>query len=324
MTNIINYLGKWHRRLYKTRYYAKHAYLNFLPYEMIAKSLDDIICEYNRLPKEKQHQIQKRVDYYNKLNAKQSISQNLAFVGKFKNNHASAYYYDIAQWLRYFPKNSPFAYLFGDITAIPTEPTLLKSRPIAENNQNSVIIKLDSVRHFYTRTDNINFSQKKPLLVWRGAAHQPHRLAFLEKFANHPQCDVKCVHKKSIGKAYHGDFMSISEQLKYKFVLSIEGNEVATNTKWIMASQSLCFMNSPKFETWLMEGLLKPEVHFVHLQDDYSDLEEKISFYSKNHDAAQKIINNANQWMSQFFDEKQELITSVLVLKKYFENTTQA
>ena len=324
MTDVINYFGKWHRRLYKTRYYAKHAYLNFLPYKMISKSLDDIISEYNRLPKDTQQNIQKRVDYYNKLGTKQSISQNLAFVGKFKNNHASAYYYDIAQWLRYFPKNSPFAYLFGDVTTVPAEPTLVKSRPIAGDNQNSVILKLDSVRHFYTLKDNQKFNDKKPILVWRGAAHQPHRLAFLEKFANHPQCDVKCVHKKSIGKAYNGDFMSISQQLKYKFILSIEGNDVATNTKWIMASQSLCFMNSPKFETWLMEGLLQPEVHFVHLQDDYSDLEDKMSFYSKNPDAAQKIINNANQWMSQFFDEKQELITSVLVLKKYFENTIQA
>lgn len=318
---ITTHLGKWHRRLYKTRYYAKYAYLNFLPFEMIAKSLDEIISQYKMLPQECQKQIAKRVDYYNKLSVSAQISQNLAFVGKFKNNHASAYYYDIAQWLRYFPKNTPFSYLFGDISTVPAEPTLLKSRPIVQNNQNSVILKLDSVRHFYTLKDRQSFADKKPMLLWRGAAHQPHRLAFLEKFANHPQCDVKCVHKKSIGKAYHGDFMSIKEQLKYKFILSIEGNEVATNTKWIMASQSLCFMTTPRFETWLMEGLLKPEIHFVHLQDDYSDLDEKISFYTTHEDAAQKIITNANRWMSQFFDEKQELITSVLVMKKYFEYT---
>lgn len=113
--------------------------------------------------------------------------------------------------------------------------------------------------------------------------------------------------------------MSIQNQLRYKFILSIEGNDVATNLKWIMASKSLCFMVTPKYETWLMEGLLQPNVHYVHLQDDYSDLDEKLTFYRKNPDAAEKIIMNANKWMQPFFDKKQELITSLLVLKKYFE-----
>ena len=54
-----------------------------------------------------------------------------------------------------------------------------------------------------------------------------------------------------------------------------------------------------------MEGLLQADVHFVHLQDDYADLEEKLLFYQKNPQAAQKIVANANQWMSQFFNKTQ-------------------
>ena len=101
----------------------------------------------------------------------------------------------------------------------------------------------------------------------------------------------------------------------------MEGNDVATNTKWIMASRSLCVMTTPKFETWLMEGLLQPDVHFVHIEDDYANLDEKLAFYIAHPQAAEKIINNANQWISQFFNRKQELITAVLVLQKYFECT---
>ena len=325
--DISNYMGKLHRRLYKTRYYASRAYLNFLPYKWVARSFDDVLTEYRRLPENIQHNIARRVAYYNKLDGVHTLCgqsgglDGLDFVGHFKNPHASAYFYDLADWLRYFPENTPFAYCFGDVIHIPNQPTLVKSRPIAGDNQNSVLLKLDSVRHFYVVADKQNFADKNSTVIWRGAAHQPHRLAFVEKFSHHPQCDIKCVHNKSLGKPYHGEFVSIKNQLKHKFIVSIEGNDVATNTKWIMASQSLCFMTTPKYETWLMEGLLQPDVHFVHLQDDYADLDEKIVFYNNNPKAAENIIHNANQYMQQFFNRKHELITSLLVLQKYFEKT---
>ena len=316
-----NWFGKLHRRWYKVNYFAKHAHLGFLPHSLIAQSLEDVIREYHRQPENIQRNIDKRVSYYNQLEEIQTISGHLGIVGAFPKTKPSSYFYDLADLLRYFPAHTPFAYEFGDVTHIPSQATLVKSRPIMGNNQNSIILKLDSVRHFYTLPDRLNFQDKKPLLVWRGAAHQANRQAFLEKFHSNPLCDAKCIHKKSIDKPYHGDFMSIQNQLKYRYILSLEGNDVATNLKWIMASQSLAVTPSLKYETWLMEGLLQPDVHFVHIEDDFSNLEEKLSFYQKNPKAACKIISNANQWMSQFFDKKQELITSILVLKKYFENT---
>jgi protein lpsA len=113
--------------------------------------------------------------------------------------------------------------------------------------------------------------------------------------------------------------MSVGQQLQYKYILSIEGNDVATNLKWILASRSLCFMTTPVYETWLLEGLLQPEVHYVHLQPDYSDFEEKLAFYQQHPDAAERIIRNANAYMQPFFNSRQELITSLLVMQKYFE-----
>ncbi|WP_249961555.1 glycosyl transferase family 90 [Histophilus somni] len=313
--------GVYHRRWYKVCYFARHAHLGILPFKYLAKSLDDVLAEYVKQPKEIQQSIMQRVNYYNKLNRSIALSGSLNKVGYFKKHGSSQYFFDLANLLRYFPKGTSFAHQFGDVTHIPEQPTLVKSRPIfvGEENANSVILKLDSVRHFYIYPDPFNFSQKLDKLIWRGGGHQPHRLAFLQKFYSHPSCDIACVHRKSQGKPWHGSFMSIQNQLRYKFILSIEGNDVATNLKWIMASKSLCFMTTPKYETWLMEGLLQPNVHYVHLQDDYSDLDEKLTFYRKNPDAAEKIIMNANKWMQPFFDKKQELITSLLVLKKYFE-----
>ena len=129
---------------------------------------------------------------------------------------------------------------------------------------------------------------------------------------------VACIVNRKISRII-APFMSVPEQLRYKYLLSIEGNDVATNLKWIMASQSVCLMTRPKYETWLMEGRLQPEVHYIGLEDDYSDLSEKLRFYEANPQAAEKIVQQAQQWMQPFFDAKLERIVSLMVMQKYFD-----
>ena len=316
-------LGIYHRRLHKLAYYTRHSPFGLLPHRLLAKSIEPVLAEFARLPSEIQQQIRQRVDYCNRQNQPFTLSGSLPPVGQAGNfkrgSHTSAYYYDLAALLRYFPAEARFAYEFGDVTHIPAQPAFVKSRPIRSDNQHSVLLKLDSVRHFYIYPDRTPFAAKRNQLVWRGAAFQEQRLRFLQQYHDHPQCDVGCVHKQSIGQPYHRSFMSVGQQLQYKYILSIEGNDVATNLKWILASRSLCFMTTPVYETWLLEGLLRPEVHYVHLQPDYSDFEEKLTFYQQHPDAAERIIRNANAYMQPFFNSRQELITSLLVMQKYFE-----
>ena len=38
---------------------------------------------------------------------------------------------------------------------------------------------------------------------------------------------------------------------------------MATNLKWLLTQNSVILMPTPRWETWLMEGLLKPWVHYV-------------------------------------------------------------
>ena len=113
--------------------------------------------------------------------------------------------------------------------------------------------------------------------------------------------------------------MSIRKQLEYKFVFCIEGNDVATNIKWAMSSNSLVFSCKMKYETWFMEGRLQPDYHFVLIKDDLSDIEEKILYYSKHTDEALKIIKNANDWVKQFMNKEIEDMISFLVIQKYFD-----
>ncbi len=79
----------------------------------------------------------------------------------------------------------------------------------------------------------------------------------------------------------------------------------------------------PKFETWFMEGRLIPDYHFICIKDDYSDLNEKLTYYAQNTAEALKIVCNAHQYIDQFKDQKRENSIALQVLKKYFKMTGQ-
>ena len=90
-----------------------------------------------------------------------------------------------------------------------------------------------------------------------------------------------------------------------------------------MSSNSLCFTPKLRYETWFMEGKLQAGVHFVEVKDDFSDLIEKMDYYTKHEDEALEIIKQANQWVEQFKDLKREKLISLLVAQKYFDLSSQ-
>ena len=90
-----------------------------------------------------------------------------------------------------------------------------------------------------------------------------------------------------------------------------------------MSSNSICVMPKPKYETWFMEGKLEAGVHYVEVNDDFSNAEEKINYYSKHTEEALHIIKNANAYVDQFKDSKREKLISLLVLDKYFSLSGQ-
>jgi hypothetical protein len=52
-------------------------------------------------------------------------------------------------------------------------------------------------------------------------------------------------------------------------------------------------------------------------------LEERLKYYIENTDQALEIVRNANEYVSQFRNKKQETVISLLVLDKYFRETGQ-
>ena len=209
-----------------------------------------------------------RVNYYNKQKIPFELSGKEVELRSITSTKNTAYYYDLWALLRHFKKNIRIKYLFGDVRDIETEPTFVKSRVVSEDNANNVLLKLNQVRHFMPISDSVSYDDKLDQIVWRGDGKE-HRKVVLRKFWNHPLCDVGQVNLPHQGDPaeWMKPKMTIEEQLQYKFILSIEGNDVATNLKWIAQSNSLCFMTKPTCETWMMEGRLISGKHYVRLRE---------------------------------------------------------
>jgi len=318
--SILNKLRIDFKKNTKFTYYMKNIFQLFIPSFFYRKRLSSLVNNKNI-----DEYILKRINYYNKIEKNFLVDESAISITKFqKIEKKKTYYFDLLLYLRYFPPILKISYLFGDTTSVPNTPCFVKSRPIQGNNQNSILMKLNKVRHFIFVNDTIRFEDKKDILVWRGKCYTKHRKKFIQEFYNKPYCNVGQTNTKTdTDLPWQKDKMQLQDQLSYKFILAIEGNDVASNLKWIMSSNSLAFMTKPKYETWFMEGTLIPNYHYVLLKDDYSDLEEKIKYYSKNINESLQIIKNANEYIKQFQNEKQEDIISLLVLKKYFEKSKQ-
>lgn len=268
--------------------------------------------------------IRKRANYYNKLETNINLSDAIYSLENFKlKKKHKTYFFDCYEYTRYFQSCLKMGFKSGDVTYVPDEPSIVKSRPINGNNTNSVILNLDKVRHFTFLNDKKDFRKKKNMLVSRNYVNQSHRLKFLEMYISHPLCNIGKINNN--GKYQHllKEIMTIEEQLDYKFILCLEGNDVASNLKWVMSSQSLAVMPYPKYETWYMEGTLIPNYHYVLIKDDYSDLEERMEYYINNIEEALEIIKNAHLYIEQFKIKQREDLISLLVLEKYFYKTNQ-
>ena len=103
--------------------------------------------------------------------------------------------------------------------------------------------------------------------------------------------------------------------------MSLEGNDVASNLKWVMSSNSIAVTPRLTQETWFMEGTLIPNYHYIEVRDDFSDLEDRLQYYIAHPEEAEAIISHAHEYVRQFQDKKQERLISLLVLKKYFNVT---
>lgn len=300
----------------KALYYAS----GFLRYWLPAfKGVQSFLNAYQKLSPPERDEVDLRVSYYHKKEKAFELGPTPETIGEMKMpKRSKVYFIDLYEYLRYFAKSLSLHFTPGDIIDVPAVPTLVKSRPVAGDNENSIILNFNKVRHFTFVKDKVKFEDKKDILICRNALYQPIRIDFFKKHFDNPLCDLGQVNTGTSHDEWVKPKMSINDHLHYKFILCLEGNDVASNLKWVMSSGSLAVMPKPKYETWFMEGTLIPDYHYVCLKDDFSDLNEKLKFYIDHPEKAQQIVKNAQTYVQRFRNQKIEDICSVKVLQKYF------
>ncbi|STO97975.1 glycosyl transferase family 90 [Helicobacter canis] len=184
--------------------------------------------------------------------------------------------------------------------------------------ENSILLQLEKHRHFSFIHDPIPYDKKRDLLFFRGACPQEHRSRFLHQYFSHPLCDIGHTGAPSEHPEFTTPKVPKNKHLHYKFLLSLEGNDVASNLKWILGSNSLCIMPKPRYESWFMEEKLEANVHYALLDDDYGNLDALLEFFTAHPKDAKEIIHNANTYCQAFQNPRIEEACNLLVLRKYF------
>lgn len=302
---------------------------------------DNFECYYNDIPKRIKcytYGIYDSPCKYNKLEYdKEKLNSNLHLLSK------KDWIYQHNSNLLKFLGEEDFKFAFDPYDNFNSmhNPTFVKSRNKAVPKK-SILLPLEDlyIPNYYV---DIPFHKKKKSCVWRGA--NSGRFYSVNKVKASRE-DLILKHGKNdnynIGLSYANyksttpyynckvlDYnieeyvkgkLTIKQQLEYMFIISVEGNDFATNLSWIMLSNSVPLMPIPYVETWKMESELIPYIHYVPLNNDFSDLDEKMEWCINNIDKCEEIAYMSKLYILQFFDKNKEKDIIKEVINIYKKN----
>lgn len=311
------------------KYYIRSYLREYTPKIFSQMQLNRILRQLDQ--RQDKEEIMRRVNYYCKLDKgsnfnRQMWSDKAIMLQDQPVTGQKTYYFDAMEYARYFSQDLRWILDAGDKPYVAPEPAIVKNRPIVEHNENSIILNLDKNRHFLFVRDNKPWRDKKNMTIFRGdlGPRKENRDVFMNRWYGHPMVDAASTNRSEQHPEWQREKLTIGDHLDFKFIMSLEGNDVASNLKWIMSSNSIAVTPCLTQETWFMEGTLIPNYHYIEVKPDFSDLEERLTYYIEHPDEAEAIIQHAHDYISQFRDEKREKLISVLVLKKYFDITNAA
>ena len=198
------------------------------------------------------------------------------------------------------------------------------------------------------KINQTHWSKKKEMVVWRGACtgYDPvgttstgrARLMFVAKHKHNMKngidvaFDKRCPFKEkgeiNINTSFYRRNLSMDMLLKYKYILSLEGNDVSTGLKWMLASNSVVFMPPPTALSFAMESKLVPYVHYVPVKRDGSDLLSQLEWAKKNDEKCKWISEQATSYMESLWlsDQAQKdlIIIKHMMGKMYHEKFNKA
>lgn len=210
------------------------------------------------------------------------------------------------------------------------------------------IWKLTARRHFGMLEEisvyDIPWSQKLNVAIFRGGMTGRHKAGLtnqeLEQLSAGEKCEImeRCklvvntdssplVNASLVGPQkglphvvngvqIFGEKLDYSEMLRYKAIIMLEGNDISSGLKWALYSRSVVMTRKPTLTSWAMEELLMPWVHYVPLNDDLTDVEEKMQWIVDNDEEAQKIAHRGALWIKDLIFHPEASIDDRLIFEE--------
>jgi hypothetical protein len=269
-----------------------------------------------------------------------------SYVGaQFPKIQQTTYYHDLVRYVHPLPELYSTRFLFyphDRVEGFPV-PTLVKSRSL-QDRQMSVLCNLNTIRHFMpvylVNTNDIPLKEKKDVLVWRGADTGPgfgnniparpcSRENLVRTFAHstNPVLDIALsginsnqYSESDEYKIYCRPPMNMKELLQYKFILSVEGNDVASNLKWVLASNSVPFCPPFSIQSWILEDHLIPWEHYIPVRHDFTNLEDRVEWAINHPERCRRIAYAGKTYIMPFLNIKSEREIMTELLRRYAQN----
>jgi hypothetical protein len=119
------------------------------------------------------------------------------------------------------------------------------------------------------KDNDIAWAMKNDTLVWRGATTGPRTRLVVQYFNAYPIEDVdiglttlvRGEENNESTRQFVKPEMSQKEQLSYKYLLSLEGNDVATGLKWQLDSNSVVGFQVEQDAGLSLSGWMRLIVH---------------------------------------------------------------
>jgi hypothetical protein len=163
-----------------------------------------------------------------------------------------------------------------------------------------------------SRTTLPAWEDRKPIAYWRGCLSGGKaptlRTRVVWDLYDFPSADAKLTRTHNMNPDYQGRFIfpedtrfydinrGLEDHVKYKYILIVDGNCIASAHQWVFASGSVPIMvTHPDNEYWFKK-YLKPGFHYMPVKHDLSDLKETIEWLVSNDTAAKKIAQNAMEF----------------------------
>jgi len=166
------------------------------------------------------------------------------------------------------------------------------------------------------------FQKRKSECIWRGTLENGKNFNFFnlegKDGLNQRNYFKKLYEENRFQKVnFKKEFTSMKDQMDYKYILDIDGySNTWDSTVWKLYSGSVLLKVKSKWKQWYYDDL-KEWIHYVPVENDFSDLNDKIEWCIHNDSECERIVENAKQFVLTKLTWEQVKLDTIKNVKTY-------